>query len=171
MDGGQRKVGVLQDVLASPYAVLASRVVLGGVFVAAGAAKIPDPGGFAAAIRSYGLALPEWFVSLSAHALPYLEVLLGLYLIAGLFTRLAAWTANALMCVFILAILQAALRGLEISCGCFGPSSEPSNLWLDLLRDLWLLALGLHAAIFPPGRFSVDALLGRAATGTSRPPG
>ncbi|QYJ16234.1 hypothetical protein Rxycam_02067 [Rubrobacter xylanophilus DSM 9941] len=157
--------------LASPYAVLASRLVLGGVFAAAGAAKIPDPGFFAAAIRSYGLGLPEWFVSLAAYGLPYLEVLLGLYLMAGLFTRLAAWTANALMCVFILAILQAAVRGLEISCGCFGPSSEPSNLWLDLLRDLGLLALGLHAAFFPPGRFSVDALLGRGTTETSRRPG
>jgi len=171
VDGGQSKREALARLLAGPYAVLASRVVLGGVFVAAGAAKIPDPGGFAAAIRSYGLALPEWFVSLSAHALPYLEVLVGLYLIAGLFTRLAAWAANAMMCVFIAAILQAALRGLEISCGCFGPSSEPSNLWLDLLRDLGLLALGLHAALLPPGRFSVDALLGRAATETSRPPG
>ncbi len=64
--------------LRGPYATLVSRIVLGGVFLVAGATKIADPGGLAASIRSYELPLPEWFVSLSAYALPPFEVLLGL---------------------------------------------------------------------------------------------
>lgn len=153
--------GVL-DILANPYATLISRIILGGVFVAAGATKIADPGGLAASIRSYGLALSEWFVSLSAHALPYLEVMLGLYLLVGLFTRASAWAASALMCVFLLALVQGAVRGLEIDCGCFGASAGgESNLWLAAARDVGLLALGLHIALASLGPFSIDRLLRR----------
>jgi putative oxidoreductase len=163
MEKGQSRFSAVDGFLSSPYATLASRVVLGGVFLVAGATKIANPGSLAAAIRSYELPLPEWFVSLSTHALPYLEVLLGLYLLAGLFTKISAWTTNGLMVLFLLALLQGAVRGLEIDCGCFGPSAdgETSNLWLAAARDVGLLVLGLHAALAPVGRFSVDALLRR----------
>lgn len=138
-------------------------MVLGGVFLIAGMSKALDPGGLAASIRTYELGLPEWFVTLSAYSLPYLEILLGLYLMVGLFTRPSAWATNALMTVFTVALVQGALRGLEIDCGCFGSSADggPGSLWLDVIRDVGLLALGLHVAISPAGRFSIDTLLRR----------
>lgn len=159
----QNRFYAARGLLAGPRATLLSRLVLGGVFVVAGATKVFDPGGLAASIRTYELGLPEWFVSLSAYSLPYLEVMLGVYLIAGLFTKTSAWATNALMLVFTVALLQGAFRGLQIDCGCFGSSAETSNLWLDALRDVGLLALGLHIALLPTGRFSVDALLRRPA--------
>jgi putative oxidoreductase len=166
MEKGQKRLSAVGGFLSSPYATLASRVLLGGVFLVAGAAKMFDPGSLAASIRSYELPLPEWFVSLSAHALPYLEVMLGLYLLAGLFTRTAAWATNGLTLLFLLALMQGALRGLEIDCGCFGSSAgETSNLWLAAARDVGLLALGLHVTLAPLGRFSVDALLRRSRSG------
>jgi uncharacterized membrane protein YphA (DoxX/SURF4 family) len=157
-DKGQMKY---RGVLLSPYLSLVSRLVLGGVFLYAGASKVFEPGGLAASIRSYGLSLPEWFVTLSAYALPPLEVLLGLYLLVGLFTRASAWAANGLMLLFLAALVQGTLRGLEIDCGCFGSASgdEASSLWVDVLRDLGLLALGLQLALSPSRRFGVDAYL------------
>jgi putative oxidoreductase len=133
------------------------------VFLYAGAAKVFDPGGLASSIRGYGLSLPEWFVTLSAHLLPLLEILLGLYLVVGLFTQTAAWVASFLTIVFTIALLQGALRGLEIDCGCFGSTSGggASSLWLDVLRDLGFLALGIQLALAPPGTFSADARLRR----------
>jgi putative oxidoreductase len=68
------------------------------------------------------------------------------------------------MILFILALLQGAMRGLQIDCGCFGSSTRESNLWLDAARDVGLLALGLHLALAPIGRFSVDALLRRSGS-------
>src|SRR3712207_9224449 len=124
MRKGQSWYSAVWGMLRGSYATLVSRLVLGGVFLVAGATKIPDPGGLAASIRSYELPLPEWFVSLSAHALPYLEVMLGLYVLIGLFTRASAWATNALTLLFLLALAQGALRGLEIDCGCFGSSAE-----------------------------------------------
>jgi uncharacterized membrane protein YphA (DoxX/SURF4 family) len=160
MEKGQNGFSVMGGLLASSYATLVSRIILGGVFLIAGATKIPAPGALAAAIRSYDIPLPEWFVSLSAHALPYLEVMLGIYVLVGLFTRVSAWATNALTAIFLLALVQGALRGLEIDCGCFGSSAgETSKLWLAAARDVGLLVLGLHVALAPPGRFGVDALL------------
>ena len=132
------------------------------MFLVAGTAKIPDPGSLSTSIRSYKLGPLEWFVSLSAHALPYLEVLLGLYLLAGLFTKTSAWATNALTMVFSLVLLQGAARGLQIDCGCFGSSAwENSNLWLAAAPRLGLLTLGLHVTLAPKGRFSVNTLLRR----------
>ena len=162
---GQNRFSAARGVLSNPYVTLISRLVLGGVFLAAGVTKAFDAGGFAASIRSYELGLPEWFVSLSAYGLPYLEILIGLYLIVGLFTKLSAWATNAMMIVFILALLQGALRGLEIDCGCFGgaATAESPSLWSAFARDFGFLALGLHIALSPMGRFSVDALLRRGS--------
>jgi putative oxidoreductase len=153
-DRSKRQVSSATGVFVSSYATLASRIVLGGVFLVAGATKIADPGGLAASIRSYELPLPEWFVSASAYSLPYLEVLLGL------FTKVSAWATNGLIVLFTLALAQGALRGLEIDCGCFGSSAGgESNLWLDAARDVGLLALGIHIALAPPSRYSLDARL------------
>jgi putative oxidoreductase len=168
MGKGQDRFSAIGRSLLSPYATLISRIVLGGVFLVAGATKIANSGGLAASIRSYELGLPEWFVSLSAHALPYLEIMLGLYLLVGLFTKVAAWATIALTAIFLLALVQGALRGLEIDCGCFGSSAdgEPGgNLLLAAARDVGLLALELHVALAPIGRFSVDSLLRRERPG------
>ncbi len=160
---GRGTLHAARGLLTNPYLSFVSRIVLGGVFLYAGVSKVFDPGGLAASIRSYGLGLPEWFVTLSAYSLPLLEVLLGLYLLVGLFTRASAWAVNGLMALFLVALVQGALRGLEIDCGCFGSASgdEASSLWVDVLRDLGLLALGLQLAFAPPGKLSVDVVLRR----------
>lgn len=67
-----------------------------------------------------------------------------------------------LLVVFMFAILQGALRGLEIDCGCFGTTTGGApSLWADVARDLGLLVLGLYLAYSRPGRFSVDAKIHR----------
>ena len=159
----QDRFSALSNFLSSSWATLASRLVLGGVFLAAGVPKALDPGSLAASIRTYELGLPEWFITFSAYSLPYLEILIGLYLIAGLFTKISAWFTSALMFMFLIALLQGAARGLEIDCGCFGAAAgeQSTRLPTAIARDVGLLALGLHVALAPLGRFGVDALLRR----------
>ena len=65
--------------------------------------------------------------------------MLGLYLLVGLFTKVSAWATNWLTIIFLLALVQGALRGLEIDCGCFGSSAggdSAGNLLLAALRTL-----------------------------------
>ncbi len=155
---------VMLRALTNPYLSLASRLILGGVFLYAGVSKVFDAGALAASIRSYELPLPEWFVTLSAHALPLLEILLGLYLLIGLFSRASAWTASGLIVLFTVVLIQGAVRGLEIDCGCFGSTTatgEALSLWVDVMRDLGLLVLALQLVYAAPGKFSLDARLHR----------
>lgn len=169
--GGTGEAPKISAFLRSPYVSLVSRLILGGVFLYAGASKVLEPGALAASVRSYELGLPEWFVTFSAHALPLAEVLLGLYLMVGLFPRASAWAANVLLLVFVAAILQGALRGLQIDCGCFGAGSgDPGNPWSALARDLGLLVLGAQIAFAGAGAFGMDAKIRRGVNAAPRTP-
>jgi hypothetical protein len=60
--------------------------------------------------------------------------------------RAGALATSALMAIFTVAVTSVVLRGINISCGCFGAGSGPVTL-LTVLRDVALLAAcaGLYA--------------------------
>lgn len=75
---------------------------------------------FAAVIETYQALPPGWIPSLAA-GLPWVELLTGLFLLAGHRTRAAAAAAAAMLAAFIGALLWASARGLALDrCGCFG---------------------------------------------------
>jgi uncharacterized membrane protein YphA (DoxX/SURF4 family) len=57
-------------------------------------------------------------------ALPFVEIVLGILLLLGLFTRPVAIVSTVLMVAFIIGISQAWARGLTIDCGCFGGGGQ-----------------------------------------------
>ncbi|HSX67686.1 MauE/DoxX family redox-associated membrane protein, partial [Nocardioides sp.] len=61
---------------------LLARVVVGAVWVVAGALKLPDPAASVRAVRAYEL-LPEVVVPTVGHLLPVLEVVVGACLLLG----------------------------------------------------------------------------------------
>src|ERR1043166_7913644 len=96
------------------------RLVLGGVFVYAGYVKLRDPWElFALGISSYNI-LPLKAVEFVARTLPWFEVLLGLALIAGIKLRYSSTVCSLLLLVFFGLIIRAYVKGMDISCGCFG---------------------------------------------------
>jgi uncharacterized membrane protein YphA (DoxX/SURF4 family) len=129
------------------------RIALGGVFLYAAYLKLKDPWQmFAMAINSYGL-LPLWAVKVVARALPWAELGLGGLLIAGRWRRAAGTATSLMLVVFFGLMVRAYAKGMEISCGCFGPGEMIS--WRTLLRDGALLAASLYvtaAAIRWPRR-------------------
>jgi uncharacterized membrane protein YphA (DoxX/SURF4 family) len=76
-----------------------------------------------------------------AYSLPSFEFVAGVLLLLGIWTRGALTLVSGMVAAFIVGIAQAWLRGLSISCGCFGPSEEVSNYPLHLLFLLLLLAV------------------------------
>jgi uncharacterized membrane protein YphA (DoxX/SURF4 family) len=157
---------VAWDFLRGPYPTLVSRVVLGLVFLLAGISKAMDMHSFAGEISAYQM-MPAALVQPMSIALPLLEVLLGLYLLAGLMQRWAAVAAGALLLVFIVAMAQAMARGLTLDCGCFG-NTLGLSAFRDtvsagtIIRDAVLLLLAIHLALVP-GIWSVDAFRQRHA--------
>lgn len=139
-------------------AVLVVRVLLGGVLLAAGALKVGHPTELAASIASFRL-LPPAIVGPLALALPYLELLLGAYLVAGLFTRAtAAFAAMQFVC-YAGAIASALVRHVPANCGCFGPHDAAVADWPHVAFDLMLAAASGFVAFGAPGALAVDRKL------------
>lgn len=125
-------------------------LVLGAVFVYAGALKASDPMTFLDDVRSFQI-LPDPYAAWLALGLPWLEILAGLAVITGVFRPGGLLTLNLLLLVFLTAILFSWARGLDLTCGCFGGDTTASDYPTLILRDLALLALGLACVFIKPG--------------------
>lgn len=119
--------------------IWALRLGLGGMFVLAGALKLDDPTSFALEIHNYQLlpGLAPWL----AATLPALEIILGLTLIVAPrpWVRASALASTMVLAVFTIAVGSAVVRGVNITCGCFGEGSGPVTMW-TVLRDVGLVA-------------------------------
>ena len=113
--------------------------VVAGIFIYAGAIKALDPVQFASDIDNYK-TLP-WPVSVAlAFYLPWLEIFCGFSLVVRSLYRGALSLLTALILVFTLMTIAAKLRGLDITCGCFGHASQNWSFTAHLALDLILLA-------------------------------
>jgi uncharacterized membrane protein YphA (DoxX/SURF4 family) len=135
--------------------ILVLRVGLGGVFLVAGVLKIGHADDFASQIAGFQL-LPQPLIAPLALLLPFLESMVGLYLIVGLFTQFAAWFAGVEMAIFAGAIASAVVRGIHTSCGCFGPSDHTMTSWPEAGRDLGLVLVAAIIAWRAPGALAID---------------
>jgi hypothetical protein len=133
--------------------LVAGRVALGVIFLIAAYAKLHFAGEwhlrdyqffFAMAIDSYKM-LPISAVQLMAQVLPWLELVLGIFLIAGIGLRVIGTITSGLLLVFIGAMTRAKILGLEINCGCFGNNEKLGAA--TLIRDSSLLVLALAVTI------------------------
>ena len=98
-------------------------------------------------------------------ALPFVEMALGVLLLIGLATRLAAGISAALLVVFIAGIASAWARGLAIDCGCFGKGGragrgQTPTYCPEILRDVGFLVLAVFLLIWPRHRVFRGRLVG-----------
>ena len=120
-----------------PWLIVLIRILLGVIFIYASYDKILDPGKFARDIANYHL-IPMGFENLIALIIPWLELFIGIGLIAGFMVNGASIISGGLMVIFILFILQATLRGFNIECGCGLKDGEMVG-WNKILENLVFL--------------------------------
>ncbi|HEX8953041.1 MAG TPA: MauE/DoxX family redox-associated membrane protein [Polyangia bacterium] len=122
----------------------AARLIVGALFVVAGALKLGDPTAFATEIANYHL-LPELAPWLAV-TLPPTELVVGAALLAApwRWRRAASLAAMGLLVMFLVAIVHVVRAGINVDCGCFGGNSGPVTAW-TAARDLVLLALAALA--------------------------
>jgi hypothetical protein len=112
--------------------------LVGAIFIYAGAIKAFDPIRFANDIDNYRI-LP-WTIGVGlAFYLPWLEILCGLALIARRLYLGGLSILVALIGIFIAATIAAKIRGLDITCGCFGHASKNWSFSAHLALDSVLL--------------------------------
>lgn len=96
-----------------------ARVALAAVFLAAGILKLRDPSGFADGIAGFQLVPVSLIIPL-ALGVPLFEILTGVGLLGRRFRSAGALAAAGLAAAFTVLYAAAWLRGLDVSCSCFG---------------------------------------------------
>jgi uncharacterized membrane protein YphA (DoxX/SURF4 family) len=124
------------------------RMVLGGLFIYAGAVKVGAPLDFAQSVRNYQL-VGQSLSFIAALVLPWLEIVAGAFLIAGIWKRGAALAVSSLLVFFIALTVVTMIRGLDIDCGCFGAVDRKAGLSV-ILEDLGMLFLGAALLLDKP---------------------
>jgi len=116
-------------------------LMLSAIFIVAGFSKLANLHVFAEDIMHFRIIPDEWSI-IVASCLPYLEIMIG----AAVFFKPIRLSASLMMCglmfLFTLIVASALVRGLDVSCGCFGKTLEEyagSGL-MALIRDLVLLS-------------------------------
>ncbi len=150
---------------ARPFIYHALRLLLGAVFLYASYDKILRPQAFAKAVYNYQI-LPDAAVNLTALILPWLEFLLGLCLVAGVWLPGATATSTGLLTVFIGVLVFNQIRRLDIHCGCFSTESTdgPDGIW-TVARDAAFLAVSIFLTVTVfSSRSSPNVILRRIQT-------
>lgn len=141
---------------------LVARLLLGGVLLVAGGLKVGNPLGSARAVQGYDV-MPFAVAEYIGYALPWVEVVIGLLLVLGLFTRTSALLGALLMAAFVIGITQAWVRGLTIDCGCFGGGGRvdagETKYGQEIARDLGLALCGVWLLVRPRTAYSLDRFL------------
>ena len=136
-----------------------ARFGLAAVFLVSGVLKAVDPDQTYIAVRAYDV-LPAAGVEVVAALLPWIEIAVGLLLLAGIGTRLVAGLAAALLLAFVVGVAQAWARGLSIDCGCFGGGGavDPGNTAYvqELLRDAGFLLMAGWLIVRPRTVLALD---------------
>lgn len=143
-----------------------ARFGLAAVWLVSGGLKAADPEQTYLAVAAFD-ALPSGLVSPAATTLPFLELALGVLLVAGIGTRAVAIASAALLLVFIAGVAQAWARGLAIDCGCFGGGGAvapgETRYPQEIARDTAFLLLAAWLVIRPRTLLAADTLLSRRA--------
>lgn len=141
----------MNDILRSPRLHLLLRLFIGLYFVYASLDKIADPEAFARIVYQWQVVGPIPS-NLVAVVLPWVELIAGILLIAGIWTRDAAGVVAVMLVIFIVAAGFVLARGIDVdNCGCTSVTAAEAETgwpptwmrgvgWYLVTRNLILLA-------------------------------
>ncbi len=147
----------MKELFSNKYFLLASRFVLGFIFVFAGIEKISDPSGFANSIYNYKI-LPLFAINTLAILIPWIEFVSGLLIIFGIALKENALIINLFLISFIVLITVSLFRGLNIDCGCFSTTGGETIGIQKIVEDMLLLILGILIFLFPSDELTLQSL-------------
>ncbi|HEX7358268.1 MAG TPA: MauE/DoxX family redox-associated membrane protein [Ignavibacteriaceae bacterium] len=133
----------MKNFYSNRYLLLSLRLVIGFIFIYAGAEKIADPESFAISISNYRL-LPAITLNFLAVTLPWIELVSGVLLVFGVSVKENSAIIFSMLLVFTIGIVISLLRGLSIDCGCFGKGTQ---IGLLKLGENLLMLVGLFLLI------------------------
>jgi len=111
------------------------QAVLGAFFIWSGITKLPDLSGFTQTVANYQLVDRPWD-AVAAYFVPWVEIIAGLALVTGILVKGGLLILLTMLIGFSAAIAWVWSQGLNINCGCYGASDEPTNYPVHLAINL-----------------------------------
>jgi len=121
--------------------LLAARLLLTGVFLVAGIAKLADRAGSQKAVRDFGV--PQSLAAPFGNLLPIAEIAVAIALIPVATAWWGALGALGLLSAFVAGIAYNMARGRAPECHCFGQLHSSPAGWRTLVRNLGLAAVAV----------------------------
>jgi len=118
------------------------RVSLGVIFTVSGASKLSDPQSFSTAIQNFGI-IPNSWVGAFVFSIPVLELISGVLLSIGYCIRISSAVVIGLLIIFIDVIIPNLAIGNVVECDCFGSLVRSQVDIVLLVRDIFMLCLGV----------------------------
>ena len=124
-------------------------LLISGIFLFAGIMKLVNFGDFPEEIARYHV-LPESLILYAALYLVFFEIFVAIAILIPKFRVNGAFCVFFLMMLFCLAIIYAMIRGIDVTCGCFGSNGSAflSNGFAFLFRDIILLLMSIRLIYF-----------------------
>ena len=146
----------LMNFIRSLNLPLIFRVILGIIFIYASYDKILDPAGFSKNIHNFHVT-PIAVENLAALIIPWMELIIGVFLIFGVFLEGSTSITIGLYIFFILILSQAVFRGIDVHCGCFKTEADAgvTDLRMELIKHIGedILLLGMAFVIKYKNKF------------------
>lgn len=148
------------------------RVLLGGLFVFAAYSKMkpPDPDNpmdnpillYSMSVEAFQV-LPHQLIEAGTFTIPWVELLAGVMLILGVWTRPASLVLAGLVGTFMWVIKDALASGnVDLNCGCFGGSAllcpETGLTMCHFYQDGAMLGIAVVLLLLGSGRFGLEGL-------------
>lgn len=131
------ETGRITSLIYHPNSAVLFRLFVGATFVLAAVSKLPHHTEFEGIVQDYDI-LPDTLAEVYANALPWVELLVGVYLLLGILVRPGALVTLLLGISFLIANTSALIDG-DSKCGsCFGDTFT-LPLWLAFTLDTLLL--------------------------------
>lgn len=144
-------------ILNNPFIQLIARLTVGFVFLAFSLDKIVEPAEFAKSMTNYQI-LPSFLINISSLILPWVELLIGVFLIVGVRLKASSLISTGLLSIFIIAVAIAWAKGLDINCGC--SATKPQSVGLPkILENTAMLVLSIIIYYFPNSKFTFERFL------------
>lgn len=153
--------------------LLVLRALLGGLFVYSAFSKLKPPdatnpmsdpiGYFSISVKAFDV-LPPQLIGAATFTIPWVELICGVMLVLGLWTRPASAVLVGLIGSFMWVINGALTSGnIDLDCGCFGGSalfcSETGLSTCHLWQDGAMLGIAIVLLLLGSGRFGLEGLV------------
>jgi uncharacterized membrane protein YphA (DoxX/SURF4 family) len=146
----------MKKILDNDYLLLILRVAFGAFFIYAAQSKILNTAEFARAIRAYDI-IPDSLSTIPAIFFPWIEMICGICLVAGIFTQSSAVISAGLLTVFTINVFIALFRGLEIDCGCGASVTGIDKVsWLKILENIVLIVILVFISTKESFKFAIS---------------